>query len=70
MRRDDHVVELEQRAGVRLLGEDVERGGGHLARAKRFDERLLVHELASGGVDDAHAVFHLCKGLATDRPAR
>ena len=31
VRRDDDLVELEQRAGVRLGGEDVERGAGELA---------------------------------------
>jgi hypothetical protein len=31
MRRHDDVVEVEQRAVVGLLGEDVERGAGQLA---------------------------------------
>ena len=45
--------ELEQRAGVRLLGEDVERGAGDLPALERLDERLLVDELAARDVDDA-----------------
>ena len=53
VRRDDDVVELEQRPRVRLLGEDVERRAGDLAGAERLDQRLLVDELAAGGVDDA-----------------
>ena len=59
VRRDDHLVELEQRAGVRLGGEDVERGAGELAGADRLGERLLVDERAAGGVDEARAVAHL-----------
>ena len=59
MRRDDDVVELEQRARVRLLREDVERGARDLAGLERSDERILVDELAARGVDRAHAVAHL-----------
>ena len=59
VRRDDDVVELEQRAVVRLLREDVERGAGELAGAQRLDERLLVDQLAARGVDQARAVVHL-----------
>ena len=58
MRRDDHVRRLEQRPGVRLGREDVDRGARHLARLERLDERRLVDELAARGVHDAHAVLH------------
>ena len=51
MRRDHDLVELEQRARVRLGGEDVERGAGELARADRLDQRVLVDERAARGVD-------------------
>ena len=65
MRSDDDVVELEQRALVGLGGEDVERGRGDLAGAKRLQQRGLVEQLAAGGVDDADAVAHpLERGLA------
>ena len=37
VRRDDDVVELEQRARVGLLREDVERRARELARPKRLD---------------------------------
>ena len=59
MRRDDDVVELEQRPGVRLLREDVERGARDLARLQRRHECGLVDQLAARGVDQAHAVAHL-----------
>ena len=59
MRRDDDAVELEQRARVRLLREDIERGARDLPRRQRGDERVLVDELAASGVDQAHAVAHL-----------
>ena len=47
--------ELEQRPGVRLGAEDVERGAGDLAAAERLDERVLVEELAARGVHDPDA---------------
>ena len=52
---------------VRLRGEDVERGGGDLARAERLDQRLLVDELAARGVDDPHAVAHLRDRVGAER---
>ena len=55
VRRHDHAVDLEQRPRVRLLGEDVDRGAGHRARAERLDERRLVHELPARGVHDPDA---------------
>ena len=70
VRRDDDLVELEQRAGVRLGGEDVERGAGELARADRLDERVLVDQRAARGVDQARAVPHPRDRLAADQPAR
>ena len=50
-------VELEQRARIRLLGEDVERCAADLPGAERLDERLLVHELATRGVHDHDPVL-------------
>ena len=63
VRRDDHLRELEQRAGVRLRLEDVERGARDLPRANRLGERLLVDEPATGSVHDADAVLHLRERL-------
>ena len=51
VRRHDDIVELEQRTRVRLRREDVERGARDLAGLQRGDERVLVDELAAGGVD-------------------
>ena len=70
MRRDDDVVELEQRARVRLGREDVERRARDLAAPQRLEQRVLVDELAAGGVDEPHAVAHPCERVRVDRPAR
>ena len=70
MRRDDDVVELEQRARVRLGREDVECGASDLARAERLEERVLVDELAARGVDESDAVTHPRERLRVDRAAR
>ncbi len=52
MGRGHDVLELEQRrVGARLLGEDVETGGGDPAGLEGVVERLLVHDPAAGGVD-------------------
>jgi hypothetical protein len=65
--RHDDVVATEQRViGHRLLGEDVERRPGHLARVQRGLERLQVHELAASAVHDSHAVLHLGDRLGVD----
>ena len=53
VRRDDDVLELEDAARrVRLVGEDVERGAGDLARLERVHQRVDVDEVAAGGVHD------------------
>ncbi len=70
MRRDDDVVQLEQRACVRLGREHVERRACDLAAPQRLQQRVLVDELAAGGVDEAHAVAHARECVRVDRPAR
>ena len=70
MRRHDDVGEPEERARVRLLREDVERGAGDLAALERLDERVLVDQLAAGDVDDPDAVLHPRELLAPDEAAR
>ena len=66
MGRDDDVVELEQRATVRLFRKHVERRARQLAGAKRVDERVLVDELAARDVDQAKAVLGRCELVAPD----
>ena len=67
VRGDDDVVALEQRVlGERLLGEDVERGAGDLARLEPALERVEVDQLAAGAVDDPDAVAHLRDRLGVD----
>ena len=70
MRRDDDVLELEQRARIRLGRIDVERCRGDLAALQSDEQRVLVHELAACRVDDAHAVAHLRDRRRVDRAAR
>ncbi len=64
VRCDDDVVEFEERSVVRFRREHVETRAGHLARAQRCNQRLLVDELAARGVDDPDAVLgsseHVC----------
>ena len=57
VRREQEVGRVAQRrvGRQRLLGEDVERGAGELARAQRLDERRLVDERAARGVDEQRA---------------
>ena len=69
VRRDDDLREPEQRAGVRLGLEDVERGPCDLPRPDRLLERRLVHETAARGVHDADAVLHLRERLGVDEAA-
>ena len=65
--RDDDLVELEQRAGVRLGREDVERCARELPRPDRLEERLLVDERAAGRVHEARAVPHPGDRVAIDQ---
>ena len=67
VRGDDDVVALEDRVlGEGLLGEDVERRAGDLARLERRHERVEVDQLAAGAVDDPHPVAHLRDRLGVD----
>ena len=70
MWRHDDLLELEQRPGIRLRGEDVERGAGDLSRADRVCERILVDQPAAGGVHDANAVAHVLERIASEEPSR
>ena len=69
MRRDHDLVELEQRAGVRLGREHVERRACELPRSDRLDERLLVDERAARGVHEPRAVAHPPDRVAIDEAA-
>ena len=48
VRRHDDAVEPEQRAVVRLRGEDVERSTRELAGGERLGQRLLVDQSRRG----------------------
>jgi hypothetical protein len=70
VRRDHDVRKLEQRAGVGLLREHVDRCACDLARSQRLDERFLVDELTACGVDDSHAVAHRRDRVSIDHTVR
>ena len=56
VRGGDDVLELEERGvGARLLGEDVEAGGGDPAVLEGVVQRLLVDDAAARGVDQHQA---------------
>ena len=56
VRGGDDVLELEERrVGARLLGEDVEPGGGDPAGLEGVVQRLLVDDAAARGVDQHQA---------------
>ena len=52
MGRRDDIVELEQRARVRLRRERVERGSADRARLQRLEQVVLVDQRAARSVDD------------------
>ena len=58
VRGDDDLVELEQRARVRLGREDVERRARELPGPDRLGQRLLVDERSARRVDEPRAVAH------------
>ncbi len=70
MRGHDDVVELQERARVRLGAEHVERRRRDLARAQCVEQSRLVDELPARGVDDAGTLAELAEGLGVDRRAR
>ena len=61
VRRDDHVVQPQQRVvrPNRLGGHHVRRSGVHLARQQSIPQIRFVDEPAARGVEQNHAVFHL-----------
>ena len=72
MRRDDHLVELQQLVigGRRLLAENIERRAGNRAARDRFVKRIFVDQTAARAVDDPRALFHLADRFAIDEATR
>ncbi len=69
VRREHHLRQIAQRTvPERLLGEDVEGGSRHFAGGDRLRQRVLVDDVASGGVHDAHSVLHLGERIGPDEP--
>ena len=52
--------------GRRLLPIHVQAGCPHLAGVERLQQGILVHIAAPGGVDEHHAVLHLCQRFCPD----
>ena len=69
MRRDHHLVELEQRPRVRLRREHVQGGPRELPRADRLDQGVLVDERPARRVDEPRAVAHQRDRVAVDQAA-
>src|SRR5918999_5477361 len=58
VRGDDHLRQLEQRAGGGGLGDvDVDARAADVAAAHGLGQRVLVDETAAGGIDDEHALL-------------
>ncbi len=70
MRRHDDLLEPEQRPGIRLRLEHVERRARHLPRAQRIRQCGLVDQAASCGVHDAYAFAHTLERISSEQPAR
>jgi len=67
VRRRHHLLHAEQQIRFgRLLGENVERGAGDVARLERRLQVGLDHQPAAGAIDDEHAFFHLGDRAAVD----
>ena len=65
---EDDLTHLQQRAvGQGFSGEHIKRGTGHFPRPDGLDQCILVHDAATRRVHDAHAVFHLGKGIGSDQ---
>ncbi len=69
MGRDDDIVQLQEGAGVGLVGEHVQGRRRHLARAQGRHQRLLVYQAAPSGVDDARPIFHSRQRLGAHEAA-
>ena len=68
VRRDDHVVEREQRRlGRRLLRERVDRGTAEAAVGDRGGQRVLVDDAAAARVDQPHARLRVREHRRVDR---
>ena len=72
VRRDDHLLEPDQRVvgGRRLALEHVERRARHARRADRRGERPLVHDAATGAVDDPDAGLDAGELVLAEQVAR
>src|SRR5258706_8379350 len=70
VRRDKHIVALRQPVGLtwRLLNPHIERRPAKVAGLERSEERILIHHLASRGVDDERAPGRRASVLAESKP--
>ena len=70
MRRDDDLVEPEQRPLYGSVENTSSAAPGELPRLERLDEGVLVDERAARGVDEPRAVPHPRDRVAVDQAAR
>jgi hypothetical protein len=68
MRRQDHVVEREQRVpGLQaIVLIDVEHGAGEALFAQRLDQRFLLHHGTAADVDQPSRAFQQGNALPVD----
>src|SRR5207253_1767891 len=57
----------QARVHVRFVGIDVQSGGGDRSRLQRCDQRLLVDQGASGGVDEDRYRLHQRQAAGVDQ---
>ena len=72
MRSQDDIRQLAKFAvgRERLVLENVETGGGHLARFQRGQQRRLLDDAATGAVEDPHAFLAFLEGGLVDHVFR
>ena len=70
MGSDDDLLEFEERPGVRLGLEHVERSAGHFPGLDCLRESSLIDEPSARRIDDANAVAHTRERICAEQTAR
>ena len=70
MRRQGDVIQLQKRRirAERLIGKDIQRRAGDPVFLQRFDQRLLIDQTCTRGIDQIGSRFHLRKQSPADHP--
>ena len=64
---EEQIRRVAERERQRLDLEDIQGGAAHLAASQRLVEIGLVHDPATGAVDDSNTVLHLGDGCGADQ---